>query len=61
MQPDMELGAPVASGNGSNSVMYFCTAKGHHFFFLSREKEEENCKYLNYRTINNMSVTLKLM
>lgn len=33
MQPDMELGAPAASGNGGNSVMYFCTAKGHHYFF----------------------------
>lgn len=49
MQPDMELGAPAASGNGGNSVMYQCTAKGHHyfiFFFLSRKNETENCKYL---------------
>lgn len=41
MQPDMELGAPAASGNRGNSVMHFCTAKGHHYFF---KQEKGNIK-----------------
>lgn len=59
MQPDMELGAPAASGSRGNSVMHFRTAKGHQYLFLSKKKETGNCKYLNYRTINSMSVTLR--
>lgn len=57
MQPDTELGATAASGNRGNFVMYFCVAKGQSYF-LSKKKEIEDWKYLNCRTINNMSVIL---
>lgn len=57
MQPDMELGATAASGSRGNLVMYFCTAKGQNNF-LSKKKETEDWKYLNCRTVNNMSVIL---